>query len=85
MPAPIGSVRRRLADWFEGRWRRPDVPFLMTGRAGPGPDFLVIGALDGGTDWLFDQLDHHSGFWMPPIDELHYFDQASGSIGSRRS
>ncbi len=76
MPAPIGSVRRRLADWFEGRWRRPDVPFLMSGRAGPGPDFLVIGALGGGTNWLFDQLDHHSGFWMPPIDELHYFDQA---------
>jgi hypothetical protein len=76
VPAPIGSVRRRLADWFEGRWRRPDVPFLMSGRAGPGPDFLVIGALGGGTDWLFDQLDHHPDFWMPPIDELHYFDQA---------
>ena len=75
MPAPIGSVRRRLADWFEGRWRRPDVPFLLTANAGPGPDFLVIGALGGGTDWLFDQLDHHGAFWMPPIDELRYFDQ----------
>ena len=42
-----------------------------------GPDFFCIGAQKGGTRWLFDQLDHHPGFWMPPIKELHYFDRSS--------
>ncbi|MCP4383646.1 MAG: sulfotransferase domain-containing protein [Hyphomicrobiales bacterium] len=39
-----------------------------------GPDFICVGAQKGGTRWLFDQLDHHPQFWMPPIKELHYFD-----------
>jgi hypothetical protein len=28
-----------------------------------------------GTSWLFDQLQHHADFWMPPVKELHYFDK----------
>jgi hypothetical protein len=28
-----------------------------------------------GTSWLFDQLQHHPDFWMPPVKELHYFDK----------
>ncbi len=28
-----------------------------------------------GTGWLFDQLQHHPDFWMPPIKEFHYFDR----------
>lgn len=41
---------------------------------GPGPDFVCIGLQKAGTAWLFDQLDHHPDFWMPPIKELHYLD-----------
>jgi hypothetical protein len=39
-----------------------------------GPDFLCVGAQKAGTQWLYDQLQHHPDFWMPPIKELHYFD-----------
>jgi hypothetical protein len=41
------------------------------------PDFLCIGAHKGGTTWLYHQLDSHPDFWMPPVKELHYFDQLS--------
>jgi len=47
----------------------------LTGDA--GPDFLCIGAHKGGTTWLYQQLDSHPDFWMPPVKELHYFDQLS--------
>ncbi|MEO1144573.1 MAG: sulfotransferase [Cyanobacteria bacterium J06638_22] len=40
----------------------------------PGPDFLGIGMPKAGTDWLYDQLDVHPQFWMPPLKELHFFD-----------
>ena len=40
-----------------------------------GPDFLCIGAHKAGTTWLYQQLDSHPDFWMPPVKELHYFDQ----------
>jgi hypothetical protein len=42
-----------------------------------GPDFLCVGAHKGGTTWLYHQLDSHPDFWMPPVKELHYFDQLS--------
>ncbi len=42
-----------------------------------GPDFLCVGVHKGGTTWLYQQLDSHPDFWMPPIKELHYFDQLS--------
>jgi len=42
-----------------------------------GPDFLCIGAHKAGTTWLYQQLKSHPDFWMPPIKELHYFDQLS--------
>jgi hypothetical protein len=45
----------------------------------PGPDFLCIGAQKGGTSWLYYQLAFHPDFWMPPIKELHYFDQLNRS------
>src|SRR6266404_7759450 len=41
------------------------------------PDFLCVGAHKGGTTWLYQQLDSHPDFWMPPLKELHYFDQLS--------
>jgi hypothetical protein len=44
---------------------------------GVTPDFLCIGAHKAGTTWLYQQLDSHPDFWMPPVKELHYFDQLS--------
>ena len=41
------------------------------------PDFLCVGAHKSGTTWLYQQLDSHPDFWMPPVKELHYFDQLS--------
>ena len=78
------------------RWAWP-----FNGRAGNGehkkgngsganrarPDFLCVGVHKGGTTWLYQQLDSHPDFWMPPLKELHYFDQLSKvqrSSSSRR-
>ena len=44
---------------------------------GARPDFLCVGAHKSGTTWLYQQLDSHPDFWMPPIKELHYLDQLS--------
>ena len=44
---------------------------------GAGPDFLCAGVHKGGTTWLYQQLDSHPDFWMPPFKEMHYFDQLS--------
>jgi hypothetical protein len=41
------------------------------------PDFLCVGAQRAGTTWLYRQLNSHPDFWMPPVKELHYFDQLS--------
>jgi len=41
------------------------------------PDFLCVGAQKGGTSWLYHQLESHPDFWMPPLKELHYFDELS--------
>ncbi len=41
------------------------------------PDFLCVGAQKGGTSWLYRQLVGHPDFWMPPVKELHYFDELS--------
>jgi len=30
-----------------------------------------------GSTWLYQQLDSHPDFWMPPVKELHYLDQLS--------
>jgi len=38
---------------------------------------LCVGVHKGGTTWLYQQLDSHPDFWMPPLKELHYFDQLS--------
>jgi len=39
------------------------------------PDFLCIGAQRSGSTWLYKMLREHSQIWLPPIKELHYFDQ----------
>src|SRR5213082_2952678 len=69
------------------RWTRAFKPRASKGRHNNGnssgangarPDFLCIGAHKGGTTWLYQQLDSHPDFWMPPFKELHYFDQLAG-------
>lgn len=55
------------------------------GQPGPGPDFMCVGAQKGGTQWLYDQLALHPGFWMPPIKELHHFDAPGSRAGHARS
>jgi hypothetical protein len=81
---PFLLFRRRKEDNAEVKW-----PWLFNGRRSndlhkeggrsptgdAGPDFLCIGAHKGGTTWLYQQLDSHPDFWMPPVKELHYFDQ----------
>jgi hypothetical protein len=39
-----------------------------------GPDFIGIGAARCGTSWIYEVLSRHPAIWMPPIKELHYFD-----------
>ena len=39
------------------------------------PDFLCVGAQKAGTSWLYQQLERHPDFWMPPLKELHYLDR----------
>jgi Sulfotransferase family len=39
------------------------------------PDFLGIGAQKAGTTWLSHNLQLHPGIWMPPLKEIHYFDE----------
>jgi hypothetical protein len=48
------------------------------------PDFLGIGASRSGTSWLAKNLSRHPEVWMPPLKELHYFDQRAGepSLGA---
>lgn len=50
------------------------------------PDFIGIGAQKAGTTWLYRNLQAHPGIWMPPVKELHYFDekiQLQGGFVSR--
>lgn len=47
----------------------------MKHNADPAPDFIGFGAQKAGTGWLYDQLNHHPDFWMPPVKELRYFDK----------
>jgi hypothetical protein len=39
------------------------------------PDFIGIGAQKAGTTWLARNLQLHPEIWMPPIKEVHYFDE----------
>ena len=39
------------------------------------PNFVCIGAQRAGSTWLYENLKAHAGIWLPPIKELHYFDE----------
>ena len=41
-----------------------------------GPDFLGVGAQRSGTSWLHFTLKRHPAIWLPPIKEIHHFDNA---------
>src|SRR5436305_8522379 len=43
-----------------------------------GPDFLCVGMFKAGTQWLYDQLQSHPDFWMPPLKEIHYLGGGDG-------
>jgi hypothetical protein len=38
------------------------------------PAFVGIGMAKSGTSWLDSVLRQHPGIWMPPVKELHFFD-----------
>jgi hypothetical protein len=38
------------------------------------PDFICIGAQKAGTTWLDKNLRLHPAVWLPPVKEVHYFD-----------
>lgn len=40
-----------------------------------GPTFLCIGAQKAGTTWLYRALEDRPDLWLPPVKELHYFDE----------
>ena len=78
------------------RWAWSSKPRVRNGRNGENnhylsgdacPDFLCVGAQKGGTSWLYRQLEPHPDFWMPPVKELHYFDELSRipSVASTRT
>jgi hypothetical protein len=45
---------------------------MMAGRL---PDFLIIGAMRSGTTTLARLLQAHPEVFVPPVKEIHYFDQ----------
>jgi hypothetical protein len=46
-----------------------------TGSKRRAPDFVCIGAQKAGTTWLHANLATHPGVWLPPVKELHHFDE----------
>ena len=40
------------------------------------PTFLGIGAARSATTWLHTMLKRHSGIYLPPVKEIHYFDRS---------
>lgn len=44
------------------------------------PDFICIGAQKAGTTWLHDVLSQHPDIWLPPIKELHFFDELDRNV-----
>ena len=44
-----------------------------------GPSTLCIGAQKAGTTWLYRCLENRPDVWLPPVKELHFFDEKIGS------
>lgn len=71
LPTITDSPSRSLGALKSLFGRAPD-----EAKRGDGPDFFCVGLQKAGTQWLYDQLQLHPDFWMPPFKELHYFDRA---------
>lgn len=77
----IAAGRNALPTIFDLQSRPLDALRGLMGRTpreavrGDGPDFFCVGLQKAGTQWLYDQLQLHPDFWMPPFKELHYFDR----------
>src|SRR5690242_1247128 len=52
--------------------------------ANEGPDFISVGMPKAGTGWLYDQLKHHPDFWIPPVKELNYLNNARPPLANIR-
>ncbi|MGK7895653.1 MAG: sulfotransferase, partial [Xenococcus sp. (in: cyanobacteria)] len=39
------------------------------------PNFICIGAERSGSTWLYKNLKKHPEIWLPPVKEIHYFDE----------
>lgn len=52
---------------------------LTTGRLGPLPSFIIIGAQRGGTTSLYDQLLEHPSIYPGLAKEVQYFDRHFGN------
>lgn len=48
------------------------------------PDFLCIGAQKAGTSWLNKVLLEHPSIFMPPVNELHFFDRRDQQLPLRK-
>lgn len=47
------------------------------------PDFLCIGAQKAATSWLNQMLLEHPQVFMPPVNELHFFDRVDRDVPLR--
>lgn len=48
------------------------------------PHFICIGAQKAGTTWLHEILSQNPSVWMPPIKEIHYFDNLNATAATRQ-
>jgi hypothetical protein len=48
-----------------------------------GPDFLGIGAQKAGTTWLANALGRHPAVWLPPVKELHFWNERESGVHRR--
>jgi len=56
-------------DQFNG-WMTSTMTRTMTGTA---PDFIIVGAAKSGTTIVWEWLAEHTGIFMAPVKEPHYF------------
>ena len=59
--------------------RRPDAGSPNQAMAPLIPGYFVcVGAQKGGTRWLYDQIQLHPDFWMPPVKESKSLHEENG-------
>jgi len=49
-----------------------------------GPDFICAGTVKAGSGWLYDQLEMHPDFWMPPVKEIVYLGHRNPKLNFAR-